>query len=196
MNQTLSEKLYDTSDESSAPKSPSISFKPKASGSLKAGDRKQKTDNSSIETPEEKEMRKRERKDKKERSKEKESKSKDSTETPEEKAKRRSEEKNDDDKKENKDKESKDSKVQKGDGKAEQRQQKLDIAEELQCKSLGSNNVTQAADIDSYWSDDDDSMNMSVMVAPHWGQQVKSSTQYQQENSDGWLTYDDARVST
>jgi hypothetical protein len=201
MNQTLSEKLYVTRDETCAPKSPSISSKPKSSGSFKAGDKKQKTGDSSTETLEEKEKRRRVRKDKKHKRKEKESKSKYSTETPEEKAQRRSEEKNENknDKKESKDKESEDSNLQKGDDKAEQRQQKLDIAEKLQCKSLGSNNVTQAADIDSYRSDDDDdddNMNMSVMVVPHWGQQVKSSSQHQQENSGGWLTYDDAGVFT
>jgi hypothetical protein len=62
MNPTLSEKLYDTRDESSAPKSPSISSKPtKSSGSFKAGDKKQKRSNSSSETPEEKAQRRSEK---------------------------------------------------------------------------------------------------------------------------------------
>jgi hypothetical protein len=184
MNETLSESLYDTSDDSSDLQSPSISSKPQFSGSFKAGDKKEETDNCALETPEEKEKRKMERKvrkrQKKER-KEKKSKFKDSTDIPEEKAQRR-EEKNEV------------SKVEKGDDKAED-QQKLDIAEELQYKSLGTDNVTQAADIDGYCSDDDN-INMSVMVVPHWGQQVKCNRQHQQENLDESLTYDDERAFT
>jgi hypothetical protein len=52
MNQTISKNLYDNGDESSAPQSPSISFKPKSSGSFKASDKRQKTDKSSTETTE------------------------------------------------------------------------------------------------------------------------------------------------
>jgi hypothetical protein len=187
MNQTL---FYDTSDESSAPQSPSMSSsKPKTSSSLMADDKKQKTDKFSTENPEEKEKRKKERKDKKERKKErkerKEKESKDSTEAPEENAQRR---------KEKKDTKSKNNKVQKGEDKAEQ-QQKLDIAEKVISRSLGSENVTQTADIDSHWSDDD-SIDMSAMMDLHFEQQVKSNRQYQQEPLDGSLTNDYANVST
>jgi hypothetical protein len=217
MKQTLSEKLYDTIDESSAPQLPSAtSSKPKTSNSFKADNKKQKTVKSSTKTLEEKEKRKRERKGKKKRKvekkerKEKESKSKDSTETSEEKAQRRQEKKDKKEKesknstetpeektqrhKEKRDKKVKDSKVRKRGDKAMQ-QQKLDIAEKVICKSLTSKNVTQATDVDSY-SSDDDSMDVSTMVDLHFGQQVKSNRQYQQENLDGSLTKDYTNVST
>jgi hypothetical protein len=155
MNQTLSDNLLrDTGDESSVPQSPSRSSKPKSSGSSKAGDTKTKEDKSSTETPKENKRRKdnKERKKAKEEKKEKESKkSSDSTETPQEKAKRRKERK---DKKEKKENTSKRSKSRKSDGTAEQ-QQKLNTSEELQCRSLGFEDVTQAStDTDSLWSGD------------------------------------------
>jgi hypothetical protein len=53
MNQTICKNLYDNGGESSALQSPSISFKPKLSGSFKASDKRQKTEHSSIETLEE-----------------------------------------------------------------------------------------------------------------------------------------------
>jgi hypothetical protein len=154
MNQTLSEKLCDSTEESSAPQSPSTSSKPKTSISSKAGDKKQETDKSSTETPEENAQRLKEKRNKKE----------------------------------------KDSKVRKGVDKAEQ-QQKLDIAEKVICTSFSSENVPQAADIDSNWSDDD-SMDVSTMMDLHYGQQGKSTRQYQQEDLDGSLTKDYANVST
>jgi hypothetical protein len=213
MNQTIFEPIQ-AGDEGSATQSLSGSSQPKSSDSSKAADKKTKKSKSSAETPEEREKRKREKKEKKQRKKEKkerkekESKSKDSSETPEEKAQRRQA------KKERKEKESKskdmietpeekaqrrkerkenkkekkngekerDSKVQKKDEKAEQ-QQKLDISEKLQCRSLSSENVTQATDVDSYLSDDG-SMHVSVMMDPHFGEQV--------EILDGSLTDDHA----
>jgi hypothetical protein len=116
-------------------------------------ERKEKESKSkdSTETSEEKAQRRQEKKDKKE----KESKSKDSTETPEEKAQRRKERKENKKDKKNK----RDSQIQKKDDKA----QKLDIAEKLQCRSLGSENVTQATDVDSDWSDDG-SMQFDILV--------------------------------
>jgi hypothetical protein len=79
-----------------------------------------------------------------------------------------------------------DSKIQKEDDKAGQ-QQKLDVAENLQCRSLGTENVTQATDIDSNWSDDD-SMDVSTMMDLHYGEQV--------EILGGSLTDDHASVFT
>jgi hypothetical protein len=70
-----------------------------------------------------------------------------------------------------------------------------DTSDEMVCKSLSSENLTQAADIDSNWSDDD-SMDVSAKMDLHFGQQVKSNRQYQQENLDGSLTNDYANVSS
>jgi hypothetical protein len=70
-----------------------------------------------------------------------------------------------------------------------------DTSDEMVCKSLSSENATQAADIDSDRSDDD-SMDLSAKMDVHFGQQGKSNRQYQPENLDGSLTNDYANVST